>query len=178
MTENPGSAVDRKLLANLEFLGPGTGFAEQIFSLVGRSPFFAEFSRDDVNLLAGYMRIYHAQPGQAIIREGDAGDYMLLVIRGEIDIFKTNLMGEQQLMSSVAQGTTLGEMSMIDGEPRFATCIALKETTFGVLARDNMAKIVLDNPSLGAKILIKLVTLLSQRLRHTSATLLQYMGSR
>ena len=79
-------------------------------------------------------------------------------------------------MTSVTPGMTLGEMSMIDGEPRFATCIALKETTFAALTRDNMVKIILDRPSLGAKILIKLVTMLSQRLRHTSAMLLQYMS--
>ena len=171
------TGADRQLLQSLEDLGSGTAFADQIFSLVGRSPFFAEFNRDDVDLLAGYMRIYHAQPEQTIIREGDFGDYMLLVIRGEVDIYKRNLMGEQQLMTSVTQGVTLGEMSMIDGEPRFATCIALKETTFGVLTRENMVKIILEKPSLGAKILIKLVTMLSQRLRHTSATLLQYMGN-
>jgi len=176
MTKDTNSGADSKLLESLEFLGTGTGFVDQIYSLVGRSQFFAEFNRDDVNMLAGYMRIYHAQPGQKIIREGDTGDYLLLIIRGEVDILKTNLMGEQQLMSSVSHGMTLGEMSMIDGEPRFATCIALNETTFGVISRDTMAKIVVENPSLGAKILIKLVTMLSQRLRHTSATLLQYMG--
>jgi CRP/FNR family transcriptional regulator, cyclic AMP receptor protein len=177
MTENANTGADRKLLESLENLGGGTAFVDQIFSLVGHSQFFAEFNRDDVNVLAGYMRIYHAQPGQTIIREGDIGDYMLLVIRGEVDIYKKNLMGEQQLMSSVTHGMTLGEMSMIDGEPRFATCIALKEATFGVLTRDDMVKIILEKPSLGAKILIKLVTMLSQRLRQTSAMLLQYMGN-
>ena len=176
--QNAIPGADRKVLESFEFLGAGDGFSDQIFSLVGRSQFFAEFNRDDVALLAGYMRIYHAHPGETLIYEGDIGDYMLLVIRGDVDIFKTNLMGEQQLMTSVSQGVTLGEMSMIDGEPRFATCIALKETTFGVLARDTMAQIILENPSLGAKLLIKLVTMLSQRLRHTSATLLQYMGGR
>jgi len=45
----------------------------------------------------------------------------------------------------------------------------------GLLSRDDMLRIVADNPSLGAKILIKLVTMLSQRLRHTGAQLLQYM---
>jgi CRP-like cAMP-binding protein len=103
---------------------------------------------------------------------------MLLMIRGEVDIYKQNLMGEKQLLTSVMPGMTLGEMSMIDGEPRFATCVALKETTFGMLTREDMGTIILEKPSLGAKILIKLVTMLSQRLRHTSATLLQYMGSR
>jgi CRP-like cAMP-binding protein len=177
MADSANNVADRKLLAGLEDLGSGKAFADQIFSLVGHSPFFAEFNREDVDLLAGYMRIYHAQPEQTIIREGDIGDYMLLVIRGEVDIYKQNLMGAQQLMTSVTPGMTLGEMSMIDGEPRFATCIALKETTFGALTRDNMVKIILEKPSLGAKILIKLVTMLSQRLRHTSAMLLQYMSN-
>ena len=175
MAETPPTGSDRQPLDSLENLGSGTAFAEQIFSLVGRSQFFAEFNRDDIAVLAGYMRIYHAQPGQTIIREADIGDYMLLIIRGEIDIYKKNLVGEQQHMTSVTAGMTLGEMSMIDGEPRFASCIALKETTFGALTRDNMVKIVLERPSLGAKILIKLVTMLSQRLRQTSAKLLQYM---
>ncbi len=178
MAESANNESSRELLAGLEDLGAGGAFADQIFSLVGRSQFFAEFNRDDVDLLAGYMRIYHAQPEETIIREGDVGDYMLLIIRGEVDIYKKNLMGERQLMTSVTAGMTLGEMSMIDGEPRFATCIALKETTFATLTRDTMVKIILEKPSLGAKILIKLVTMLSQRLRHTSATLLQYMGDR
>jgi CRP-like cAMP-binding protein len=175
MADNPNTGPDRRLLESLEDLGSGSAFADQIFSLVGRSQFFAEFNRDDIALLGGYMRVYHAQPGQTIIREGDFGDYMLLIIRGEVDILKRNLMGESQQLTSVTAGMTLGEMSMIDGEPRFATCVALKETTFGVLTRDNMVKIILEKPSLGAKILIKLVTMLSQRLRHTSAMLLQYM---
>ena len=178
MAEKSDTGADRKLLDSLEDLGAGPAFADQIFSLVGQSQFFAEFNREDIDLLAGYMRIYHAEPEQIIIREGDIGDYMLLVIRGEVDIYKQNLMGERQLMTSVKPGATLGEMSMIDGEPRFATCIALKETTLGVVTRDGMVKIILEKPSLGAKILIKLVTMLSKRLRHTSATLLQYLGSR
>jgi CRP-like cAMP-binding protein len=177
MAESANSASPPGLLANLEDLGNGGAFADQIFSLVGHSTFFAEFNREDVDMLAQYMRVYHAEPGQEIIREGEKGDYMLLVIRGEVDIYKTNLMGARQLMTSVGSGMTLGEMSMIDGEPRFATCVALKETTFGVLTRESMVQIILEKPSVGAKILIKLVTLLSQRLRHTSATLLQYMSN-
>jgi CRP/FNR family cyclic AMP-dependent transcriptional regulator len=51
----------------------------------------------------------------------------------------------------------------------------LKKTVFGALTRDSMVKIILEKPSLGAKILIKLVTMLAQRLRQTSVKLLQYM---
>lgn len=166
---------DRKRLEAQEDLGEGTAYAGAIFGLVGRSQFFAEFTREDIDVLASYMHIYKARPQGTILQEGETGDYMLMVIDGEVDIYKTNLLGGQQYMTSVKAGTTLGEMSMIDGAPRFATCIALRSTTFGVLTRDNMGRIIHERPGLGSKILIKLVTLLSQRLRQTSAQLLQYL---
>ena len=168
---NPG----RGPLLHLERVGRGTAITNEIFGLVGRSLFFAEFSREDISVLAGYMDVYRAQSGEIIIREVDGGDFMLLIIEGAVDIFKKGMRGEQQHMTNVGSGMTLGEMSMIDGEPRFATCIATEPTLFAVLHRDDMAKIILDHPSLGSKILVKLVSMLSAKLRQTSARLLQYM---
>ena len=162
-------------LRHLERVGKGSAVANEIFGLVGKSLFFAEFSREDISVMAGYMVVYRAAPGETIIREADGGDYMLLIIEGAVDIFKRGTRDEQQHMTTVGPGMTLGEMSMIDGEPRFATCIATEPTVFSVLHRDDMAKIILDHPSLGSKILVKLVSMLSARLRQTSARLLQYM---
>jgi CRP/FNR family transcriptional regulator, cyclic AMP receptor protein len=167
--------TEQGYLQHLEQVGKGTAITDEIFGLVGHSPFFAEFSREDISILAGYMNVFRAQPGETIIRESDGGDFMLLVIEGAVDIFKRSTRSEQQHMTNVGPGMTLGEMSMIDGEPRFATCIATETTLFAVLYRDDMAKIILDHPSLGSKILVKLVSMLSARLRQTSARLLQYM---
>jgi CRP-like cAMP-binding protein len=169
------SAPTNFLLKSLEHLGEGTALAQQIYDMIGHTRFFSDFSREDVQMLAGFMQVYRAEPGQMIIREGDIDDYMLLIVQGKVDIVKTDKRGAIQPMTSVGPGLTLGEMSMIDGEPRFATCIAEEATTFAVLSRDSMVRIILEEPSLGAKLLIKLVTLLSQRLRQTSSTLLQYM---
>jgi len=166
---------DQGGLGHLERVGKGTAIASEIYGLVGKSLFFAEFSREDIVLMAGYMEVYRAQPGEIIIREGDGGDYMLLIVEGFVDILKRGMRHEQQHMTTVSPGMTLGEMSMIDGEPRFATCIATEQTTVAVLHRDDMAKIILDHPSLGSKILVKLVSMLSGRLRQTSARLLQYL---
>ncbi len=171
-------ASDHDNLSKLERVSKGAALTDEIFGLVGRSQFFAEFSREDISILSGYMDVYRAQPGELIIREGDSGDFMLLIIEGAVDILKRGIRGEQ-FMTNAGPGMTLGEMSMIDGEPRFATCLATQPTVFAVLNRDAMAQIILDQPSLGSKILVKLVTMLSLRLRQTSARLLKYMeGSR
>jgi len=173
--EQPSVALSVQLLAHMEDLGDATAYADRVFELVGRSPFFAEFKREDIDGLAGYMRIYGAQSGQEILREGDEGDFMLLIVSGTVDIFKQGTGGERQLMTSLGPGMTLGEMSMVDGEPRFATCIATDSVLLAVLTRDAMANIIVEQPSLGTKILIVLVTMLTQRLRQTSGRLLHYM---
>ena len=167
--------ADVDKLGRFEKVSDNAAIAEELGTLLGRAPLFSDFSRDDVKSLSEYMGVYRAQSGETIIREGDVGDFMLLIVRGEVDILKQGYQREQQHMTTVGAGTTIGEMSMIDGEPRFATCRTTQATTFGVLTRDNMAKIILENPQLGSKILVKLVTMLSARLRQTSAKLMRYM---
>lgn len=169
--------MNADLLSHLEPIGAGDAYVDDIAALAQGAVFFADFERDDIDRLARYMRVYRAQAGQAIIRESDEGDFMFLLIAGSVDIFKTSVQGDRQLMTSVGAGATLGEMSMFDGEPRFATCIATDTSTVAVLSRDDMAKIILEDPALGAKMLVELVAMLSQRLRHTSARLMRYLAS-
>jgi len=175
MVEEIKPPVKNTLLESLTHLGEGSTMVQQIFEMIGHSKFFADFTREDVDRLTGFMQVYRASAGQEIIHEGDVDDYMLLIIEGRVEIVKTDSQGNHRPMTAVGPGATLGEMSMIDGEPRFATCIAVDSTTFSVLSRDSMVKIILEEPGLGSKILIKLVTLLSQRLRSTSANLLHYL---
>jgi CRP-like cAMP-binding protein len=147
----------------------------ELEALLGRAPLFSEFDAQDVARLAAYVALYRAPAGETIIREADAGDFMLLITHGAVDIAKRGLRGQQQHMASVGAGTAIGEMSMIDGEPRFATCVTAEPTSFAVLTREQMAKIVQEEPRLGSKILLKLVAMLSARLRQTSAKLMHHM---
>jgi CRP-like cAMP-binding protein len=65
-------------------------------------------------------------------------------------------------------------MSMIDGAARFATCLAVEATLVAVLDREALARIIVEQPMLGAKILMELVLILSKRLRATSE---QFLGA-
>ena len=78
-------------LGRFERVADNGTIADELGSLLGRAPLFSDFSRDDVKSLAEYMGVYRAQPGETIIREGDVGDFMLLIVRGEVDILKTRL---------------------------------------------------------------------------------------
>ena len=162
-------------LAHLESLGDATPFAGQMHALIPKCPLLENFSQPEVELLAQFMAMYRAQPGAEIIREGEGGDFMLMLLEGRIDVHKRDRWNSPQVLASVEAGRTLGEMSMIDGEARFATCIASEPTVLAVLDRENLARIIVEQPMLGAKILMQMVLMLSQRLRSTSGRLLQLM---
>ena len=159
-------------LAHLEYLGDATKFASQIHALIPKCTLLENFAPAEVRLLAHFMDVYRAEPGVDLIREGDGGDFMLMIVEGQVEVHKRDRWNTPQLLATVDAGRTLGEMSMIDGEARFATCIAVAPVLVAVLDRENLARIIVEQPLLGAKILMELVLMLSQRLRATSQRLL------
>jgi CRP/FNR family cyclic AMP-dependent transcriptional regulator len=164
-------------LAHLEYLGDATKFAEKIRDLIPKCTLLENFSPAEVKLFAHFMDVYRAEPGMEIIREGDGGDFMLMLIEGRVEVHKRDRWNTPQLLAVVEAGRTLGEMSMIDGDARFATCIAVEPTLVAVLDRESLARIIVEQPLLGAKILMELVLMLSQRLRATSQRLLGLMDA-
>jgi CRP-like cAMP-binding protein len=159
-------------LAHLESLGDATQFAGQMHALIPKCPLLENFSQPEVELLAQFMSVYRAQPGAEIIREGEGGDFMLMLLEGRVEVHKRDRWNTPQVLATVDAGRTLGEMSMIDGAPRFATCIAAEPSLIAVLDRESLARIIVEQPLLGAKVLMELVLMLSHRLRATSQRLL------
>ena len=162
-------------LPNLEPLGDATQFATQIHGMISYSPLFENFNLAEIRLLSHFMQVYRAEPGVEIIREGEPGDFMMMLIEGRIEVFKQDRWNAPRIIAMIEPGKTLGEMSMIDGEPRFATCVAAERCMIAVLTRESLARIILEQPILGAKILMELVLMLSQRLRQTSSKLVNFM---
>jgi CRP-like cAMP-binding protein len=162
-------------LSHLEYLGDAIRFSDQIHALIPKCTLLENFSPAEVRLLAHFMEIYRAETGMEIIREGEGGDFMMMIVEGKVDVNKRDRWNTPQLIAQVDAGRILGEMSMIDGEARFATCVALEPTMIAVLDRESLARIIVEQPLLGAKLLMELVLMLSQRLRATSQRLLGLM---
>jgi CRP/FNR family transcriptional regulator, cyclic AMP receptor protein len=161
-----------KQLAHLEYLGDAANYAAQIHALIPRCALLENFSTAEVRLLAHFMDVYRTEAGVEILREGEGGDFMLMLIEGRVNVQKRDRGNTPQLLASLDAGETIGEMSMIDGEARFATCVSAEPAIVAVLDRESLARIIVEQPMLGAKILMELVLMLSQRLRATSERLL------
>ncbi|HQR51724.1 MAG TPA: cyclic nucleotide-binding domain-containing protein [Burkholderiales bacterium] len=172
-----GHRVGGRHIDGVDHLGSGQAFADKLSGGLRAVPVFKDLTSEEAKLLAGYLDVYRVKTGTPFIFEGDEGSFMVVVLGGQVNVFKQFEGSNPKLVAVVGSGKTLGEMSMIDGEPRFATCVAAEDTTFAMLDRKGFLQIMEQRPGLAAKILLPLVVLLNQRLRHASAKLLEVMES-
>ncbi len=163
--------VDRGQFTECTPLGDAAHHLDEINAILDHIPFFEGLDKSDLLDIARHMRCYRAAAGHELIREGESGEYVLLLLAGKIEIVKRNSAGIPQRIGVVVAGETLGEMSLIDGEPRFASCVSVDEVMFAVLDRQGLTHIAENEPQLGIKILSTLLRLLNRRLRETGRQL-------
>ena len=140
-----------ELPPRFEYLGQASMFIDAIFEAVDRIPIFGDFVYSEIRTLAGYMECFAAPQGEEIMTEGKIGDYLLLILTGEVKVLKADPddNGTRKIIAFAGPGTTLGEMSLIDGEQRFATCITVTPTDFALLHRSDLSRLIKDLPHLG-----------------------------
>ncbi|MBL8335248.1 MAG: cyclic nucleotide-binding domain-containing protein [Rhodoferax sp.] len=134
-----------------------------------------DLTPQEADILGKLMPRVRARAGQVLIREGEVGDWMLLLLAGTVDVVKTAQGGSVSRLAVIKQGAAVGEMSMLDSAPRYATCVAIDEVQAGVLTRSVIARLIQEHPAIGAKLLVKLTQLLAQRLRNTSNQLVKLL---
>ena len=168
------ATIEEELQAGgLEVLGLCHGLAQDNAALLQNSALLDHFTNDEAEALGGVMLRVRAQPGQILIQEDTIGDWMMLVLSGTVDVTKRSARGEPSRLAVIKSGASVGEMSMLDCEPRYATCSALEEVEVGVLTRLAIGQLIREHPAVGAKLLVKLTQILAQRLRNTSNQLVK-----
>ena len=100
---------------------------------------------------------------------------MCLLVEGSVAIVKRDSSGQEKTLATVGPGKTFGEMSLIDGERRSATAIALEDSRVVVLTEENFNRLSYRHPRLGVALLLKMARLMSQRLRNTSVMLVDFL---
>jgi CRP/FNR family cyclic AMP-dependent transcriptional regulator len=160
----------------LELLGDGTGYRDQLCSMIERAPMFSDLSRGEVQMMASYLRAYLAKKDAIIFKEGEKGMFMCIVVDGRVDILKETQERARKKVATVRPGKSLGEMSLLDELPYSATAVAREDTTLLMLTKLNFEKLGAEQPMLCNVLLRQMARLMSLRLRQTTGILLDYLG--
>ncbi len=119
----------------------------------------SSLSEGELTRLLGEAHAREFSPGETLLQEGDEGNSMLLINRGEIEVRRGS-----RLLATLQSSTIIGEMALLDPAPRSASVIALSTGTLYEFHREALWNLVRQGDSAAIKTLQKLSTLMCQRL--------------
>ena len=122
-----------------------------------------------IDQLVQYLEFYQVPAQQAIIQQGELGDYLLILMSGRVSVDRQLEDGSCQHLADVQPGEVLGEMSLFDSSPRFSSCTSSTDCALAVLKADTLDAMMELDASTAAYLLALFTRKLSTRLRQMSA---------
>jgi len=110
-----------------------------------------------------HERVY--EKGEIVFEEGDMGHGIFVVVSGKVRVDPS----QELLKSTVLEfgpGEMLGELSLFEEAPRFATVAAVERTVMVALLRAEFSSLLTKNTKIGVKILVRLSSTMSRRVRN------------
>jgi len=151
-----------------------SSLVDEIRELLLKSKLLHNFPPAEILSAARYFSINHAEKGDIIFNEGDMGTFMCLIAEGSVSVQKANQDEENIELAILAKDRTFGEMAVLDGERRSASCIAATDCTLLILSRDTLEKMIIETPRIAAKVIRAIAVSLSRRLRMADGKLVDY----
>ncbi|NOS96825.1 MAG: cyclic nucleotide-binding domain-containing protein [Methylotenera sp.] len=104
-------------------------------------------SEDDLNDVATQATLKSYEAGEDLFHEGDEADGLYLIQSGSVTVSRM-IGGREVVLFYVAAGNYVGEMSLVSGEPRYATVRAAVATEAVLIKADRMRDIIARNPEI------------------------------
>ncbi len=133
-------------------------------ALLAEVPLFALLSDADRSVLAGQIDVERHKAGHTLFDYGDPGDSMMVVVKGEVELFVKNKTGERTLLETVTPGELFGEITLLDEGPRTATASCKTDVELLVVDRHDLDELFRINPSSA----LTLLAATGRRLRATA----------
>ncbi len=155
----------------------GSDAADLAAKLLRAPSALMRLSHDEARVVVSYMQPELIQEGTAFIKEGDTRNtgFMVLTLDGEV-IVETIVVSRVHpiTVTVLGAGSLLGEMGLLDGEPRSASCIAGTDVRCAILSRESLQELMNDNPPVAAKFMMAVSLRIAERLRETADKLKMY----
>jgi CRP/FNR family cyclic AMP-dependent transcriptional regulator len=132
--------------------------------LLAKNTVLQHLAPDIRHQIADFTHVVRYDARRTIFHKDDAGESMMAVVRGRVKVSCSSEDGRELVFSILKAGDIVGEIALLDGEPRTADAIALEDCDLLVLERRHFLPFLLAHPDVS----LDLLKLLCKRLRSTS----------
>ncbi|HEV2125223.1 MAG TPA: GGDEF domain-containing protein [Chloroflexota bacterium] len=152
---------------------PGSGDTAERVELLSELRLFQGIAREELLPLALSSDTLRFEMGEYLVRQGEAGDSIYLIVEGRVEVLarvSRDGIVTETAVASLVEGDAVGELSVLDGQPRSASCVAAVPTRCVRLRRNVLRDAMRQHWPLAEALL----TTLAERLRHADAVMAEH----
>jgi len=128
---------------------------------------------EEARIVIRYMKPQFYPAQTVFIREGDGDNgFMALLVNGEVVVERLGANRDDAITVKVlGPGSLVGEMGLVDREPRSASCVASTDIWCAILTRQGIEHMITRDPIVAARLLLGISANIAERLRDTNRQL-------
>ena len=130
-------------------------------------PFFSELDDEELDRLLEHSRALTLRKNTILMSEGETGESMYVVLSGSLRVFVGDEDGREIVLFLEGPGNYVGEISLLDDEPRTASAITLEKTEVLAIAKAGFLACVERNP----RVALLIIREMTRRLRRSTQTI-------
>lgn len=147
--------------------GRGPEGGEMSLEILKKIPVFSNIEQENLERLQERLVRRRYKKGQVLFHMGDEGGSLYILQKGRVKVTIPTAIGDEVILAILSAGEIIGEMSLIDCNPRSATVQAMEETEVICLFREDFLNLLRER----FEIVLNLLEILVKRLRKTDESL-------
>ena len=148
--------------------------------------FFSDLTEAELDRVKPLFEVMGLEKGQKLIREGDTGDHMYVLVEGKVRVTKSMMVeglhlplaevrDPRKVLATLDSSACpiFGEIALLDEDLRSATVETVEDSRFLKTGRDEFYELLKREPAIGCKLLTILGKRLSSTIRRTNSELVK-----
>jgi cAMP-binding proteins - catabolite gene activator and regulatory subunit of cAMP-dependent protein kinases len=128
---------------------------------------FKDLDKNELEIVSKHVFEKSVEKDSILFVEGMSGELLYIIMSGRVEIIKKTKDNEKIVLATMGVNEIVGEMSLIDSEPRSATSRTSEDSVLLVIKKQSFNEILQSDPRTAAKVLMGLLKIISRHLRMT-----------
>jgi len=139
--------------------------AQMDYNKLSSFTIFRDLDKKELEVIQKHIFEQDVKKGSILFVEDMPGEFLYIIMSGRVDITKETIDKEKIVLASMGANEIIGEMSLIDSQPRSATGVTSEDSVLLVIKKQNFDQMLQSDPRIAAKLLMGLLKTISRRLR-------------
>ena len=125
-------------------------------SFLQQVPMFSGLNEESLQLLLGRSRKLKFRKAAALLTEGETGESLYVIVKGKVKIFVSDEDGNEMTLFIEGPGSYIGEISLLDNEPRTASAVTLEACEIISISKAGFQEVIAENPEIAFEVIKEL----------------------